>query len=94
MHRDFCEVGTGVHKLRILYRNYRLYFNHSIFFHTFIFTLFLPEGQSGEAWEPSKKVMLFLPPYKSKVKGKKVQFVLEQAIKAQRGSRGIAPLFL
>ena len=28
------------------------------------------------------------------VKDKKVQFVLEQAVKAQRGSRGIAVLFL
>jgi hypothetical protein len=28
----------------------------------FTFTLFLPEGRAGVAWEPSNKMMLFIPP--------------------------------
>jgi hypothetical protein len=28
------------------------------------FTLFLPEGRAGVAWEPSNKMTLFLPPRK------------------------------
>jgi hypothetical protein len=28
----------------------------------FTFTLFLAEGRAGAAWEPSNKMMLFLPP--------------------------------
>jgi hypothetical protein len=32
----------------------------------FNFTLFLPEGRAGVAWEPSNKMMLFLPPRKIK----------------------------
>jgi hypothetical protein len=32
----------------------------------FTFTLFLPEGRAGVAWEPSNKIMLFLPPRKIK----------------------------
>jgi hypothetical protein len=32
----------------------------------FTFTLFLPEGWAGVAWEPSNKMMLFLPPRKIK----------------------------
>jgi hypothetical protein len=27
----------------------------------FTFTLFLPEGRAGVAWEPSNKMMIFLP---------------------------------
>jgi hypothetical protein len=27
----------------------------------FVFILFLPEGRAGVAWEPSNKMMLFLP---------------------------------
>jgi hypothetical protein len=30
------------------------------------FTLFLPEGRTGVAWEPSNKMTLFLPPRKTK----------------------------
>jgi hypothetical protein len=30
----------------------------------FTFTLFLPEGRAGVAWEPFNKMMLFLPPRK------------------------------
>jgi hypothetical protein len=33
--------------------------NHS---NVFTFTLLLSEGRAGEAWEPSNKTMLFLPP--------------------------------
>jgi hypothetical protein len=29
----------------------------------FTFTLLLSEGRAGEAWEPSYKMMLFLPPH-------------------------------
>jgi hypothetical protein len=32
----------------------------------FTFTLFLPERRTGVAWEPSNKMMLFLPPRKIK----------------------------
>jgi hypothetical protein len=32
----------------------------------FTFTLFLPEGRAGVAWEPSNKMMLFFPPRKIK----------------------------
>jgi hypothetical protein len=32
----------------------------------FTFTLFLPEGRAGVAWEPSNKMILFLPPRKIK----------------------------
>jgi hypothetical protein len=32
----------------------------------FTFTLLLPEGRAGIAWEPSNKIMLFLPPRKIK----------------------------
>jgi hypothetical protein len=32
----------------------------------FTFTLFLPEGRAGVAWEPSNKMMLFLPTRKIK----------------------------
>jgi hypothetical protein len=32
----------------------------------FTFTLFIPEGRTGVAWEPSRKIMLFLPPRKIK----------------------------
>jgi hypothetical protein len=32
----------------------------------FTFTLFLPEGRVGVAWEPSNKILLFLPPRKIK----------------------------
>jgi hypothetical protein len=32
----------------------------------FTFTLFLPEGRAGVAWEPCNKIMLFLPPQKIK----------------------------
>jgi hypothetical protein len=33
-------------------------------YHHNVFTVILPlsEGQAGKAWEPSKKMMLFLPP--------------------------------
>jgi hypothetical protein len=37
-------------------------FHHNVF----TFTLFLPEGRAGVAWEPSNKMMLFLPPRKIK----------------------------
>jgi hypothetical protein len=30
------------------------------------FTLFISEGRAGIAWEPSNKIMLFLPPRKVK----------------------------
>jgi hypothetical protein len=33
----------------------------------FTFTLFLPEGRAGVAWEPYNKMMLFLPPSGNKV---------------------------
>jgi hypothetical protein len=33
-------------------------YHHNVF----TFTLFLPEGRAGVAWEPSNKMMLFLPP--------------------------------
>jgi hypothetical protein len=33
-------------------------YHHNVF----TFTLFLPEGRSGVAWEPSNKIMLFLSP--------------------------------
>jgi hypothetical protein len=32
----------------------------------FSLTLFLSEGRAGVAWEPSNKMMLFLPPLKMK----------------------------
>jgi hypothetical protein len=35
-------------------------YHHNVF----TFTLFLPEGRAGVAWEPSNKIMLFLPPRK------------------------------
>jgi hypothetical protein len=38
-------------------------YHHNVF----TFTLFLPEGRAGVAWEPSNKMMLFLPPLKNKV---------------------------
>jgi hypothetical protein len=34
------------------------------YYNVFTFTLFLPEGRAGVAWEPSSKMMLFLPPRK------------------------------
>jgi hypothetical protein len=37
-------------------------YHHNVF----TFTLFLPEGRAGVAWEPSNKMMLFLPPRKIK----------------------------
>jgi hypothetical protein len=35
-------------------------YHHNVF----TFTLFLPEGRAGVAWEPYNKMMLFLPPRK------------------------------
>jgi hypothetical protein len=35
-------------------------------YNVFTFTLFLPEGRAGVAWEPSNKMMLFLPRRKVK----------------------------
>jgi hypothetical protein len=32
----------------------------------FTFTLLLPEGRAGVAWEPSIKIMFFLPSWKTK----------------------------
>jgi hypothetical protein len=37
-------------------------YHHNVF----TFTLFLPEGRAGVAWEPYNKMMLFLPPRKIK----------------------------
>jgi hypothetical protein len=37
-------------------------YHHNVF----TFTLFLPQGRAGVAWEPSNKMMLFLPPRKIK----------------------------
>jgi hypothetical protein len=37
---------------------------NSYYHNVFTFTLFLPEGRAGVAWEPSNKIMLFLPPRK------------------------------
>jgi hypothetical protein len=37
-------------------------YHHNVF----TFTSFLPEGRAGVAWEPSNKMMLFLPPRKIK----------------------------
>jgi hypothetical protein len=37
-------------------------YHHNVF----TFTLFLPEGRADVAWEPSNKMMLFLPPRKIK----------------------------
>jgi hypothetical protein len=37
-------------------------YHHNVF----TFTLFLLEGRAGVAWEPSNKMMLFLPPRKIK----------------------------
>jgi hypothetical protein len=34
----------------------------SYYHNVFTFTLFLPEGRAGVAWEPSNKMTLFLPP--------------------------------
>jgi hypothetical protein len=39
-------------------------YHHNVF----TFTLFLPEGRPGVAWEPSNKMMLFLPPPPLKIK--------------------------
>jgi hypothetical protein len=39
---------------------------NSYYHNVFTFTLFLPEGRAGVAWEPSNKMMLFLPPRKIK----------------------------
>jgi hypothetical protein len=33
----------------------------SYYHNVFIFKLFLPEGRAGVAWEPSNKMMFFLP---------------------------------
>jgi hypothetical protein len=38
----------------------------SYYHNVFTFTLFLPEGRAGVAWEPSNKITLFLPPRKRK----------------------------
>jgi hypothetical protein len=38
----------------------------SYYHNVFTFTLFLPEGRAGVAWEPSNKIILFLPPRKMK----------------------------
>jgi hypothetical protein len=37
-------------------------YHHNVF----TFTLFLPEGRAGIAWEPSNKIIFFLPPRKIK----------------------------
>jgi hypothetical protein len=37
-------------------------YHHNVF----TFTLLLPEGRAGVAWEPSNKMMLFLAPRKIK----------------------------
>jgi hypothetical protein len=37
----------------------------TLYYHNaFTFTLFVPEGRAGVAWEPSNKKMLYLPPRK------------------------------
>jgi hypothetical protein len=41
-------------------------FGHPYHHNVFTFTLFLQEGRAGVAWEPSNKMMLFLPPRKIK----------------------------
>jgi hypothetical protein len=46
---------------------FRSLFQDTPYYHNvFTFTLFLPEGRAGLAWEPSNKMMLFLPPRKMK----------------------------
>jgi hypothetical protein len=40
-------------------------YHHNVF----TLTLFLPEGRAGVAWEPSNKIMFFLPPRKIKCLG-------------------------
>jgi hypothetical protein len=44
----------------------RFSFNHPYHHNVFTFTLFLPEGWAGVAWEPTNKMKLFLPPRKIK----------------------------
>jgi hypothetical protein len=43
--------------------SYATPYRHNVF----TFTLFQPEGRTGVSWEPSNKMMLFLPPSESKV---------------------------
>jgi hypothetical protein len=44
------------------------------------FTLFLPEGRTGVAWEPSNKMMLFLPPRKIKSLTSPLDFLFESTL--------------
>jgi hypothetical protein len=39
----------------------------SYYHNVFTFTLFLREGRMGVAWEPSNKMLLFLPPTENSV---------------------------
>jgi hypothetical protein len=46
---------------------FRCLFEATPYYHNvFTFILFLPEGRAGVAWEPSSKMMLYLPPRKVK----------------------------
>jgi hypothetical protein len=46
---------------------FRCLFEATPYYHNvYTFTLFLPEGRAGVAWEPSNKMMLFLQPRKIK----------------------------
>jgi hypothetical protein len=44
-------------------------YNHNVF----IFTLFVPEGRAGVAWEPSNKIILFLSLSLSKLRLQRVK---------------------
>jgi len=46
-------------------------YHHNVF----TFTLFLPEGRAGVAWEPSNKIMLFLSLVGFGFKGLNEQFI-------------------
>jgi hypothetical protein len=47
-------------------------YHHNVF----TFTLFLPEGRAGVAWEPSNKMMLFLSPQKIKCLSLQLTFTI------------------
>jgi hypothetical protein len=46
----------------------------------FTFTLFLPEGRAGVAWEPCNKMMLFFPPRKIKCLISPLDFLFESTL--------------
>jgi hypothetical protein len=50
------------------------------YLNVFTFTLFLPKGRAGVDWEPSNKMMLFLPPRKIKSFTSPLDFLFEPTL--------------